>query len=1250
MPCAMRSSLFIAALFAPMIALAQVGTNTSCATAIELEVSPTNVSQELIPMDGNWYAGAVPAPATECSGSSAQSITAWFKFTATATKHWVRGEGQGTSDERMEVFSGSCGSLTSIACYPPDSPIPALTGLSIGNTYYLRVQMTSVNFCQTNSHGACQVWLGVISAPPHDDCPGAIELPVVSGSTQVWPGTEVSSRGATQSQAACNGAAGGANDDVWYRFTATAGAHFLPSKSLNGVQDNVFQWFSGSCGSLTSLGCDVDLMTGLTPGTPYYIRTYSESADANIAVQAVVDVLAPAPNDECAGAMPVEVTAFGEVPKSVSFSTINTTSSTVPCGTEQHDAWLRFTAPGPSAIVVVMGGGNATLFSGSCGSLTCVAQGTGLLDGFEFTGLTAGTEYYLKIGRATVIRANHELWIFAPGTNDVCATAIELEVQGDPAEFTQGHLFNTNEDAWYRFTATSTRHLLEGYSTAGEAQLPIRARVYSGACGGQTQVATSNDVSVPLAMNGLVVGETYYVNMWATGEIAFRVAVRSGMANDECSGAIELPYNQLDDFRSILRVTNTMATNGTGGCLPDRDVWFRFTAAHSTALFMAAEANIATSALVDAAIELFQGDCGSLTSISCVQDLNLATFTALVPGESYYIRWSTRVPTFYRPMLFDQPVNDHVAGALPAPASSTFAQGAQPFRSYAATQSLPAVSPCAGGGPDDDTWFTFIATAPSHTVLVRQGNLSFIEEAIFTTYRAQVYDTVTTDLAVLQGHSVGCGTSPLVLNGLEVGRQYLYRAYNSVVNSTSGFFTSVSVGNNDEATGAHPLTYTDSYAAIFNTAGATQSMPGAACQVVDHADDDIWFKFTATNAPARIVVGDATANVTIELFSGTPGNLTSIACDGNILVLPALTNGQTYHFRVYSWNNAAPVEGRIGLLTSPSLLANSCVDEECLGPVLVPNPGIEQGEHCFIHISEVDAIDGLGTVVAPGWPRMQTGSSDAWSSCGSYNSGRENPGNVGTVLYNKILSRNGQGMDGLYMSFQGGAFNYVEYLQAPLAEPLVPGEAYLVSFHAATNPISYCLSGLGAALSEGPLVSGHYDPIPIQPAVVSLEAIRTENWTNICGIYVPTSPVDHITIGAFQQRGEAVKVGAPDGTSYYVIDDVVVAHIDDASCITSIGDVPPLDEQANGEGDDLRVYPNPANDRVNIVCGAGLFGERAVIEVFDITGKRVYAEEVSHLQVLQPLELAADWKEGLYLVMVRAEGLAPKSARVVVRR
>jgi hypothetical protein len=272
---------------------------------------------------------------------------------------------------------------------------------------------------------------------------------------------------------------------------------------------------------------------------------------------------------------------------------------------------------------------------------------------------------------------------------------------------------------------------------------------------------------------------------------------------------------------------------------------------------------------------------------------------------------------------------------------------------------------------------------------------------------------------------------------------------------------------------------------------------------------------------------------------------------------------------------------------------------------------------------------------------------DSYSSCMAYNQRAEMP-STGQGGLDRVLSRSGKGMAGILVKESAG---WREYLEAELTEPLTPGVPYLVSFHAELAPTSIlAVNGLGAFLSEGAVTQPYTGYIDAAPLVVTLDPVGDGKWTNICGVVVPDAAWDHITIGSFvPDNGGYTSQGYSSENAYYFIDDVVVARIDDPSCITSIGDVPPLDESAD-EGDDLRVYPNPANDLVNIVGDAGLFGERAVIEVFNATGKRVHGELVNALGALQPVRIPAELKEGLYLLMVRVEGQAPKSARVVVKR
>lgn len=80
------------------------------------------------------------------------------------------------------------------------------------------------------------------------------------------------------------------------------------------------------------------------------------------------------------------------------------------------------------------------------------------------------------------------------------------------------------------------------------------------------------------------------------------------------------------------------------------------------------------------------------------------------------------------------------------------------------------------------------------------------------------------------------------------------------------------------------------------------------------------------------------------------------------------------------------------------------------------------------------------------------------------------------------------------------------------------------------------------------------------------------------------------------------------------------------------------------------VFPNPASDRVLIEVDMALLGQRAVIELYDATGRRVQAEQNRTITPLMQFDLPMELREGVYVLMLRAEGRTPQVARVVVKR
>lgn len=83
-------------------------------------------------------------PAVTCGGfTGVANDDLWYTFTATAADMTIGGIPNGSMDIAMELFSGTCGSLTSIDCGDiagsGAADTLANTSLVVGNTYYLRV-------------------------------------------------------------------------------------------------------------------------------------------------------------------------------------------------------------------------------------------------------------------------------------------------------------------------------------------------------------------------------------------------------------------------------------------------------------------------------------------------------------------------------------------------------------------------------------------------------------------------------------------------------------------------------------------------------------------------------------------------------------------------------------------------------------------------------------------------------------------------------------------------------------------------------------------------------------------------------------------------------------------------------------------------------------------------------------------------------------------------------------------------------
>lgn len=112
--------------------------NDNCAGAIPLTVGGPGICN---PTAGTVSGATGSLPASGCTGTSDDDV--WYSFVATNTQQIIQVTGSASMDGVIELLSGACGALTSVQCRDATliggTEILNYTGLTVGNTYYVRV-------------------------------------------------------------------------------------------------------------------------------------------------------------------------------------------------------------------------------------------------------------------------------------------------------------------------------------------------------------------------------------------------------------------------------------------------------------------------------------------------------------------------------------------------------------------------------------------------------------------------------------------------------------------------------------------------------------------------------------------------------------------------------------------------------------------------------------------------------------------------------------------------------------------------------------------------------------------------------------------------------------------------------------------------------------------------------------------------------------------------------------------------------
>ena len=385
----------------------------ACATAYLL-TSGNSCS----PTTGNLFNAANAAAAGAPSGSCGAPITAattydvWFRFQATSATHTVTlsnfGSSMTAANTYIETFGGTCAALGIALGCQTAATRQTLTGLTVGNFYYVRV------YVKTNPNTATlAAWnfdICIQSQPANDECAGAVLL---------TSNTTCTNTAGTLDLATANAAtpigcfAAGTYYDVWYRFIAVTPTHTITLSSLGaGITAQRIQLYSGNCGALTSITCvsgNTITQPGLIPGNVYYIRVANFNVNPSGMGVANFNICVTHTNDLCLGAL--QLTSASTCTNVTSTLLNATATAGLPaCGNSSSaDVWFSFTAVSNFPVITLSNIGSnlntagplIQLFSGSCGSLvpvgTCAASPLNTAVNPGGTGLSINTVYYVRI-------------------------------------------------------------------------------------------------------------------------------------------------------------------------------------------------------------------------------------------------------------------------------------------------------------------------------------------------------------------------------------------------------------------------------------------------------------------------------------------------------------------------------------------------------------------------------------------------------------------------------------------------------------------------------------------------------------------------------------------------------------------------------------------------------------------------------------------------------------------------------------
>lgn len=434
--------------------------------------------------------------------------------------------------------------------------------------------------------------------------------------------------------------------DGWFTFTTPGGITSVTITATTNRDLNLSA-YSGSCGSLTQIGCanaggsavTETLVLTVSPSTTYYINlAHNKSKDMTGNICIVYPNTPPA-NDQCAGA--IAATCGGVYLGSTSLAT-STGDPSGTCGITAGTpgVWYKITGNGNTITASLCGSSYDTkiqLFSGAtCAATTCVTGNDDFcsLQSQISWASTSGLNYYIFVGGYSGATGNYSLAI----TCNI-PTPPNCSVYTSPANGTVLTCASSNL-AW---------NVPVGGGT------PTQYLLFFGTDAAATNINNGTNIGNVLSYSPptLLPNTTYYWRIVpqngagsATGCPTFSFTTgNSVVANDLCGGATPLISGvTINDDNSCATDESSVPIASCWNSGSVNTLWYSINVTGTTLGVLTSSLTLANTQ-----IAVYSGPCNSLVQVGCNDDapgagcsaatttnsqLNL---TGLTPG-TYYIR------------------------------------------------------------------------------------------------------------------------------------------------------------------------------------------------------------------------------------------------------------------------------------------------------------------------------------------------------------------------------------------------------------------------------------------------------------------------------------------------------------------------------------------------------------------------------------------------------------------------------------